>query len=92
MRLAVLSTCRSAEGASLPGRVRICIPAALLAAGARGVLASLWPVDDDASLGLMRQFYAALRTLPPSRALAYVQQTTSVPTRHWVGLVFYGSD
>lgn len=92
MRLAVLSTCRSAEGTSLPGRVRICIPAALLAAGARGVLASLWPVDDDASLGLMTEFYDALRTLPPSRALAHVQQTTSTPARHWAGLVFYGSD
>jgi NADPH:quinone reductase-like Zn-dependent oxidoreductase len=34
MRLAVLATCRSAEGASLPGRVRICIPTALLTAEA----------------------------------------------------------
>jgi hypothetical protein len=92
MRLAVLATCRSAEGTSLPGRVRICIPTALLAAGARGVLASLWPVDDDASLGLMTEFYGALRTLPPSRALARVQRTTSAPKRHWAGLVFYGSD
>jgi hypothetical protein len=95
LQLATLATCRSAEAAQLPGRERICLPTALLDAGARGVIASLWPVEDQPSLEIMTALYRRLRTEPPSVALAHMQaeqRKTAAPARNWAGLVFYGND
>jgi len=94
LQLATLATCRSAVQAQLPGRARICLPTALLDAGARGVIASLWPVEDDPSFELMPALYRKLRTLPPAQALATVQRemSESHPARHWAGFVFYGNE
>jgi CHAT domain len=94
MRLATLATCRSAESAQLPGRERICLPTALLDAGARGVIASLWPVEDAPSVSIMRGFYERLRGEPPATALARVQadRRRTEPARNWAGLVFYGNE
>ncbi|HEX3762313.1 MAG TPA: CHAT domain-containing protein, partial [Kofleriaceae bacterium] len=95
MQLATLATCRSAQGAHLPGRERICLPSALLDAGARGVIASLWPVDDEASVEIMTALYRRLRTEPPATALAGMQaehRRAGRSARHWAGLVFYGNE
>lgn len=91
--LVTLATCRSAAHATLPGRERICLPTALLDAGARGVIASLWPIEDRASTTVMAALYRHLRSAPPSIALAQTQAAlSSLPATHWGGLVFYGND
>jgi hypothetical protein len=95
MELATLATCRSAQSAQLPGRERICLPSALLDAGARGVIASLWPVEDEPSLELMTALYRRLRTEPPATALARMQAERcglGGSARSWAGLVFYGNE
>jgi hypothetical protein len=94
LALATLATCRSAEHVTLPGRERICLPTALLDAGARGVIASLWPVDDAASVEVMTALYRQLASKPPSMALADTQTAMrgARPVHHWAGLVFYGND
>lgn len=94
MQLATLATCRSAEGAQLPGRERICLPTALLDAGARGVIASLWPIEDEPSVRIMRGLYERLRSEPPATALARMQAglRTTEASHHWAGLVFYGNE
>jgi CHAT domain-containing protein len=95
MQLATLATCRSAESAQLPGRERICLPTALLDAGTRGVIASLWPVEDEPSVEVMTDLYRRLRTELPATALAHMQadqRKASRSAHNWAGLVFYGND
>ena len=58
--LVVLSACETAVGA-LEGEEGIAnLSRAFLLAGARTVISTLWQVDDDASLFLMKHFYAHL--------------------------------
>jgi tetratricopeptide (TPR) repeat protein len=59
-RLVSLSACESAAADTLPGEEVVSLSWACLAAGARGVLASLWPIGDAASSQFMGGFYAAL--------------------------------
>lgn len=95
MQLATLATCRSAESARLPGRERICLPTALLDAGVRGVIASLWPVEDEPSVEVMTALYQRLRTESPATALAHMQadqRKADRSARNWAGLVYYGND
>jgi CHAT domain len=94
LQLATLATCRSAEHARLPGRERICLPTALLDAGVWGVIASLWPVEDEPSLEVMAALYNRLRRQSAARALADMQaeMCDHRPARQWAGLVFYGNE
>jgi hypothetical protein len=98
LRMATIATCRSAEHAQLPGRERVCLPTALLDAGARGVIASLWPVEDEPSVEVMRALYVQLRDHRPAVALALMQAELAqrpskrIPMRCWAGLVFYGNE
>lgn len=93
LELVTLATCRSASHAMLPGHERICLPTALLNAGARGVIASLWPIDDQGSVEIMTELYRRLRTEVPSVALARTQAAMSCrPLAHWAPLVFYGNE
>jgi CHAT domain-containing protein len=58
--LVVLSACETAVGA-LEGEEGIAnLSRAFLLAGAKTVISTLWQVDDDASLFLMKHFYAHL--------------------------------
>jgi tetratricopeptide (TPR) repeat protein len=78
LRLAILSACETAQpGGALPDEV-IGLPAALLQAGAAGVLATWWPVPDDLALAIMLAFYErwdpASAATPPAVILADAQQ------------------
>ncbi|MGW7081848.1 CHAT domain-containing protein [Streptomyces sp. NPDC054866] len=74
--LAVLSACETAlPGLQLPDEV-IGFPAGLLEAGADAVIATLWRVDDNATMMLMRRM-TQLRVQdgePPAEALRKAQQ------------------
>ncbi len=59
--LVALSACDGAAADTLPGEEVLSLSWAFLAAGARGVLASLWHVDDAIVPTIMAAFYAELR-------------------------------
>lgn len=95
VRVVTLATCRSAKAAALPGRERICLPSALLDAGASGVIGSLWPVLDEPSVDLMTKLYRRMQTERPAAALAGLQAEAAaegLPPETWAGLAFYGND
>jgi CHAT domain-containing protein len=74
--LVVLSTCDGAASEVLPGDEVLSLSHAFLAAGARMVVASLWPVYDQAMQALLAEFYAALvRGADAPTALAHAQRT-----------------
>lgn len=76
LRLVVLSACQTGMvGTRLPDEV-VGLPAGWLQAGAAGVVASLWPVSDRATLALMIKFYElhVLDTLEPVDALWLAQR------------------
>ncbi len=58
--LVVLSACRTAGGVVVRGEGVQGLTAPFLAAGARAVLATLWPVEDRSVEGLIGDFYGAL--------------------------------
>jgi CHAT domain-containing protein/Tfp pilus assembly protein PilF len=68
--LVVLSACETADGRLLNGEGVQSMAEAFLGAGARGVVATLWPVSDSQSRTLMERFERAyLDGEPPDRAL-----------------------
>jgi CHAT domain-containing protein len=72
--LVVLSSCESALGKDLGSEGINGLPRAFLYAGARSVIASLWKVDDEATVPLMKMFYSRLqRGENPARALQGAQ-------------------
>ena len=74
--LVVLSGCRTALGKDVRGEGIVGLTRGFMFAGARGVLASLWPVDDLTTSELMRVFYEGLlgpRHLSPPAALRAAQ-------------------
>ncbi len=94
--LAVLSGCRTALGARGDGRALASLSGALLGAGARGVVASLWEVGDRSTAALMEQFYFELaRGRPPAEALrrAKLRLRSDArwhPAALWAGFVVLG--
>jgi CHAT domain-containing protein len=76
LRLAVLSACQTGVlGTDLPDEV-MGLPTGWLEAGAAGVVASLWPVSDEASVALMGKFYELLLLdrIEPDEALWLAQR------------------
>jgi CHAT domain-containing protein len=72
--LAVLSACDTGRGAATLGGDVVGLTRALLAAGVRRMLVSLWPVDDLTACVTMVKFYEHLTAeTPPARALALAQ-------------------
>ncbi|MDQ7039563.1 MAG: CHAT domain-containing protein [Rhodothermus sp.] len=68
--LVVLSGCNTAAGEVLPGEGLEGLQYAILAAGARGVVATRWLVEDRTMAELMDRFYGHLAAgLPVDRAL-----------------------
>ncbi len=95
-RLVVLSSCASASGRVVAGEGVLGLTGAFLSAGVPAVLATLWPVDDLATVDLMDRFYRGLaRDLTVAEALAESQASmrsrpeTSHPY-YWAGFVLVG--
>ncbi|MFW6078207.1 MAG: CHAT domain-containing protein [Gemmatimonadota bacterium] len=96
--LITLSACASGLGARVGGEGVIGLPHAFLSAGARGVLAALWRIDDRAAAEFMRAFYERiLDGRSPTEALHAVQRDYATragsdahPAR-WAPYVLVGS-
>lgn len=72
--LVTLSACESGLGSTEKGEGVLGISRALHSAGARHCLASLWPVDDSATVELMKRFYAGVfQGESPPKALRSAQ-------------------
>jgi CHAT domain-containing protein len=73
--LVVLSACDTGLGRLVRGEGVVGLAHSFLSAGARGLVMSLWPVSDDATVKLMTMFYKELeRAGSPAVALARVKR------------------
>lgn len=95
-KLAVLSSCESAAGGILAGEGILGLGSGFLAAGVPAVVATLWPVDDQATSRFCEAFYGSLaRHGIPARALIEARESlrsdpaTSHPF-YWAGFVIVG--
>jgi len=95
--LVVLSACSTALGKDVKGEGLVGLTRGFMYAGAAGVVASLWKVDDEATAELMKHFYAALlqKGLPPAAALRDAQLELAKQPRwqsayYWAGFVIQG--
>jgi CHAT domain-containing protein/tetratricopeptide (TPR) repeat protein len=95
--LVVLSACSTGLGKDVKGEGLIGLTRGFMYAGAAGVVASLWKVDDEATAELMRHFYAALfkKGMTPAAALRDAQLELSRQPRwqspyYWAGFVIQG--
>lgn len=95
--LVVLSACDTGRGTLLAGEGVMGLPYALLQAGTRDVLLTLWPVSDAAAADFMPRFYGRLRKgVPPPRALRETKLELArgrgpyAAPAHWAAFVLYG--
>lgn len=95
--LVVLSSCESHLGKEYAGEGLASVAHGLLYAGARQVVASLWPVADGATTPLMRRMYRELLQAgaPPSEALRRAQLALRAEPRYrapfyWAGFLVEG--
>jgi tetratricopeptide (TPR) repeat protein/CHAT domain-containing protein len=73
--LVVLSACRTGQGRVRSAEGVSSLARSFLYAGSRGVLCSLWPVDDQATVELMAELYSGLKAgLPSVDALREAQR------------------
>jgi CHAT domain-containing protein len=90
----VLSACETGRGRPRGGGL-LGMGRGFLAAGAAGLVATLWPVSDTASAGLIADFYHAWLASPAQPATAlHAAQLAAIAQRHppfyWSGFVFIG--
>jgi CHAT domain-containing protein/tetratricopeptide (TPR) repeat protein len=95
--LVVLSACNTGLGKEIKGEGLIGLTRGFMYAGAGGVVASLWKVDDEATAELMKHFYAGMfsRNLTPAAALreaqiAMWQQKRWHAPYYWAAFVLQG--
>ena len=95
--LVVLGVCDAAAGPQVGGEGIFSLSRAFFHAGARHVLASLWPVDDRASARLLTAFHLGVlqRHEAPALALANAQRELAASGRwqapaYWAGFVLQG--
>jgi CHAT domain-containing protein len=92
--LAVLSACETGRGQLAAGDEVLGLTRTLRRAGVREVLASLWPVQDEATAELMAGLHRALAGgLPPAAALQQAQRAAIAGGRHpfhWAAFVLHG--
>ena len=95
--LVVLSACSTALGKDVKGEGLNSLTRGFMYAGAAGVVATLWKIDDEATAELMKHFYAALlqKGLPPAAALRDAQLELAKQPRwqspyYWAGFVIQG--
>ncbi|HTF94506.1 MAG TPA: CHAT domain-containing tetratricopeptide repeat protein [Cellvibrio sp.] len=96
--LVVLSACETAAGKNILGEGPMGLARAFIDAGSRRVLASYWPIDDEATAILMKHFYNALldKKLSPPDALREAQlELSKIPKWshpfYWSGIGLFGS-
>ncbi len=93
-KLVVLSSCRTADGAVLRGEGVMSLARAFFQAGARTVVASLWPLRDDDAEKLFEIFYRQLaRGESVGGAMHNAQERLrhrGAPAQTWAGLVVLG--
>jgi len=96
--LVVLSACDTALGESLDGEGLIGVTRGFMYAGASGVVASLWEVDDDSTAELMKYFYANMlqQGMSPAAALRDAQNKIRSQAKwrspyYWAGFTFQGN-
>ena len=95
--LVVLSACDTALGKEIDGEGLIGLTRGFMNAGATGVVASLWKVDEDATAELMKYFYAGVlqEGLAPATALRNAQIKMWQHKRrqapyYWAAFVLHG--
>lgn len=95
--LVVLSACHTALGQNLRGEGLIGLTRGFMYAGASGIVASLWKVDDRATAELMRHFYSNMlqRGMAPAAALRAAQNEIRSQPKwsapyYWAGFTFQG--
>jgi CHAT domain-containing protein len=95
--LVVLSACNTGLGKDVKGEGLIGLTRGFMYAGAAGVVASLWKVDDEATAALMQRFYEHMlkKGLAPAAALRESQLAMLKEKRwrspyHWAGFVIQG--
>jgi hypothetical protein len=93
-QLIVLSACDSAEGSLLSGEGPLSLARAFFAAGARGVVATRWPLRDDDAAFMMARFYEALADgHSVAAALRRARRDaidTGLPAAAWAGVAMLG--
>ena len=96
-RLVVLSCCHSGRG-DVKAEGVVGIARALLAAGARSVLVSLWAIDDEATMEFMKQFYRHLKdgkstSVALHQAIKFLRESTKfTAVKYWAPFVLIGDD
>ncbi len=97
VELVVLSACDTALGREVEGEGLIGLTRGFMYAGAAGVMASLWKVDEDATAELMKYFYEGVlkEGLAPAGALrkAQIKMWQSKRRRSpyfWAAFVLHG--
>jgi tetratricopeptide (TPR) repeat protein len=91
--LVTLSACQSGVSEQRPGDELIGMVRALIFAGARSVVVSLWNAYDEATANIMREFYEGLvnRQLPKREALQLAQLTAAgLSKAQWAPFVLVG--
>ena len=95
--LVVLSACYTALGQKQDGEGLIGVTRGFMYAGASGVVASLWQVDDRATAELMKYFYANMlqHGMGPAAALRDAQNKIRSQAKwsspyYWAGFTFQG--
>jgi CHAT domain-containing protein len=95
--LVVLSACQTGLGKDIRGEGLISLTRGFFYAGASGVVASLWKVDDDATAELMKHFYREMfeNGRSPAAALREAQLKMRQTSRwqdpyYWAGFVIQG--
>ena len=96
-KLVVLSCCYSGVG-KIQAEGVVGIARAFLGAGARSVVATLWAIDDDATLAFMKKFYehliagqSASKSL--SHAMKWMRESEDFKAvKHWAPFVLIGDD
>lgn len=84
-RLVILGACETAEGRIWKTEGAESLARPFLAAGVPAVVASLWPVDDDATAVLFAEFHRQIRRgLDPAAALQEAQRSMiTSPDERW---------
>ncbi|MFL5339085.1 MAG: CHAT domain-containing protein [Gemmataceae bacterium] len=93
LRLCVLSACDTGHGQLIGGEGTFGLVRAFHLAGCPNVIASLWPVSDDATPALMAKFYHELwvNKRPPAEALREAQLTIYRGGRSVIGALRDGA-